>query len=187
MDFATEREDLVSVSRGDVQAFDRLFLHYYPRMKGFISGLLQNEEEAEDICQDIFVSMWQNRERLANIRNLNAYLFRAAKNAVFRHIDRALLFRDYRQQTEQAFSVRSSRCEQEEELYVRELEFLISVAVEKMPPQRKQIYKMSRIEGLCNDEIAARLSINKRTVENHLTLALAAIRKVTVFFFLLFS
>lgn len=186
MDFATEKGALASVARGDVQAFDRLFLYYYPRIKGFISGLLQNEEEAEDISQDIFVSMWQNRERLTNIRNLNAYLFRVAKNAVFRYIERALLFRDYRQQTEQAFSVQSSRCEQEDELYARELEFLISAVVNKMPPQRKQIYKMSRIEGLCNDEIAARLSINKRTVENHLTLALATIRKVIGLFFILF-
>lgn len=186
MDFATEKGYLASVARGDEQAFDCLFLYYFPRIKGFISGLLQNEEEAEDICQDIFVSMWQNRERVTGIRSLNAYLFRVAKNAVFRHIERSLLFRDYRQQTERTFSERLSLCEQEEEIYARELEFLICAAVDKMPPQRKQIYKMSRIEGLRNDEIAARLSINKRTVENQLTLALAAIRKVIGLFCILF-
>lgn len=79
MDFATEKGYIEAVSRGDEQAFESLFLHYFPRIKGFISGILQNEEEAEDISQDIFVSMWQNRDRLKEIENLNAYLYRIAK------------------------------------------------------------------------------------------------------------
>lgn len=183
MDFATEKGYIEAVSRGDEQAFESLFLHYFPRIKGFISGILQNEEEAEDISQDIFVSMWQNREKLNEIENLNAYLFRVAKNTVFRHIERSLLFRDYLQlQTENASFAHDNNESIEEELYAKELEYLIAIAVEKMPPQRKLIYKMSREEGLSNDEIAKRLVISKRTVENHLTLALSDIRKLIVFF-----
>lgn len=183
MDFATEKGYIEAVSRGDEQAFESLFLHYFPRIKGFISGILQNEEEAEDISQDIFVSMWQNKDRLTGIENLNAYLFRIAKNTVFRHIERSLLFRDYQQQQAERSSFSSANNETiEEEIYAKELEYLISVAVEKMPSQRKQIYKMSRMEGLSNDEIAERLVISKRTVENHLTLALADIRKLIGFF-----
>lgn len=183
MDFATEKGYIEAVSKGDEQAFESLFLHYFPRIKGFISGILQNEEEAEDISQDIFVSMWQNKDRLTGIENLNAYLFRIAKNTVFRHIERSLLFRDYQQQQAERSSFSSANNETiEEEIYAKELEYLISVAVEKMPSQRKQIYKMSRMEGLSNDEIAERLVISKRTVENHLTLALADIRKLIGFF-----
>lgn len=183
MDSATEKGYIEAVSKGDEQAFESLFLHYFPRIKGFISGILQNEEEAEDISQDIFVSMWQNKDRLTGIENLNAYLFRMAKNTVFRHIERSLLFRDYQQQQAERSSFSSANNETiEEEIYAKELEYLISVAVEKMPSQRKQIYKMSRMEGLSNDEIAERLVISKRTVENHLTLALADIRKLIGFF-----
>lgn len=187
MDFTTEKGYIEAVSRGDEQAFELLFLHYFPRIKGFISGILQNEEEAEDISQDIFVSMWQSRERLTNIENLNAYLFRVAKNAVYRHIERSLLFRDFQeQQINHALFTSTDNDSIEEELYAKELDFLISVAVEKMPPQRKQIYKMSRVEGISNDEIAERLSISKRTVENHLTQALADIRKIIGFFIIAF-
>ena len=183
MDSATEKGYIEAVSKGDEQAFESLFLHYFPRIKGFISGILQNEEEAEDISQDIFVSMWQNKDRLTGIENLNAYLFRIAKNTVFRHIERSLLFRDYQQQQAERSSFSSANNETiEEEIYAKELEYLISVAVEKMPSQRKQIYKMSRMEGLSNDEIAERLVISNRTVENHLTLALADIRKLIGFF-----
>lgn len=183
MDFATEKGYIYAVSRGDEQAFEMLFAHYFPRVKGFISGILQNEEEAEDISQDIFVSMWQNREQLTKIENLNAYLFRIAKNAVFRHIERSLLFKDYLQQQMEHLSFTSANNESVEEIiYAKELEYLISIAVEKMPSKRQQIYKMSRIEGLSNEEIAERLVISKRTVENHLTLALADIRKLIGFF-----
>ena len=63
MDSATEKGYIEAVSKGDEQACGSLFLHYFPRIKGFISGILQNEEEAEDISQDIFVSMWQNKDR----------------------------------------------------------------------------------------------------------------------------
>lgn len=187
MDLAIEKGYIEALGRGDEQAFESLFLHYFPRIKGFINGILQNEEEAEDISQDIFVSMWQNRERLTNIENLNAYLFRVAKNAVFRHIERSLLFRDFQeQQIDRASFTPTDNDSIEEELYAKELNFLISVAVEKMPPQRKQIYKMSRLEGISNDEIAERLSISKRTVENHLTQALADIRKIIGFFIIAF-
>lgn len=183
MDSATEKGYIEAVSRGDEQAFESLFLHYFPRIKGFISGILQNGEEAEDISQDIFVSMWQNRDRLTGIDNLNAYLFRIAKNTVFRHIERSLLFKDYQElQTERSLLFPTNNDSIEEEIYAKELEYLISIAVEKMPSQRKRIYQMSRMEGLSNEEIAERLAISKRTVENHLTLALADIRKLIGFF-----
>lgn len=183
MDSVTEKGYIEAVSKGDEQAFEALFLHYFPRIKGFISGILQNGEEAEDISQDIFVSMWQNRDRLTGIDNLNAYLFRIAKNTVFRHIERSLLFKDYQeQQTERSLLFPTNNDSIEEEIYAKELEYLISIAVEKMPSQRKRIYQMSRMEGLSNEEIAERLVISKRTVENHLTLALADIRKLIGFF-----
>ena len=74
---------------------------------------------------------------------------------------------------------------EEETLFVRELQSIINRTVERMSPQRSKIYRMSREEGLSNDEIAKRLDISKRTVENHLTAALAILRKVLYLFFLL--
>ena len=65
----------------------------------------------------------------------------------------------------------------EEDLYVKDLEILIALVVDTMPPQRKKIFEMSRYENIDNDEIAAILNISKKTVENHLNLALKEIKK----------
>lgn len=72
----------------------------------------------------------------------------------------------------------------EENMFAEELLLLIQHTVEQMPAQRKRIYEMSRKEGKNNDEIAQLLAINKRTVENHLTQALADIRKMLKHFYL---
>ena len=151
------------------QKFEGFFLDYYPRVKGFINGLLQDAEEAEDLSQDIFMSLWQNRGNLKQIDNLDAYLFRIARNAVFRYIERSLLFKNY--QSRQLSDDNS-------DLYEIESELIIAIAVERMPSQRRKIYQMSREQGLSNENIARELNISKRTVENHLTQALADIRKI---------
>lgn len=158
------------------QKFEGFFLDYYPRVKGFINGLLQDAEEAEDLSQDIFMSLWQNRGNLKQIDNLDAYLFRIARNAVFRYIERSLLFKNY--QSRQLSDDNSDLYEIESELNAKELELIIAIAVERMPSQRRKIYQMSREQGLSNENIARELNISKRTVENHLTQALADIRKI---------
>lgn len=186
MESFDEKGLLKAISKGDEKAFETFFLHYYPQIKGFICGLLQSEEEAEDISQDIFLMLWNNRSSFDNISNLKAYLFRICKNAVYRNIERALLFKNYQQKQSEKAVLSSENNEIDDDIHLKELELLVAMVVEKMPSQRKKIYKMSRELGLNNEEIAQSLNISKRTVENHLTLALADIRKVLFLVFILF-
>lgn len=182
----TEKQILEAISKGDEKAFETFFLYYYPQVKGFICGLLQSQEEAEDISQDIFLMLWNNRSSLNTINNFKSYLFRVCKNAVYRHIERELLFKNYQQkQTEKTVSLPETN-EIDDNIHLKELELLVAMAVEKMPPQRKKIYKMSRESGMSSDEIAQTLGINKRTVENHLSQALTDIRKILFMTFILF-
>ena len=175
MEFTEEQILLRALSRGDEKAFEVLFMRYFPRVKRFISGLLQDDITAEDFAQDILL-----------IENLNAYLYRTSRNAVYQHLRHILLVNEYgekqqenlsRQQNEGAGNI-------EENMFAEELLLLIQHTVEQMPAQRKRIYEMSRKEGKNNDEIAQLLAINKRTVENHLTQALADIRKMLKHFYL---
>lgn len=85
METFDEKQLLKAISEGDEKAFKTFFLYYYPRIKGFINGLLQSQEEAEDLSQDIFLTLWNNRSSLHTINNLKPYLFRFQKCGIPAH------------------------------------------------------------------------------------------------------
>lgn len=163
--------------------FESLFTTYYPKIQNFLAGFLDSKEEVEDLAQDVFVKIWQNRSQLIYVENINAYLYRIAKNTLF----------DYIEKTQKQRYTRTSNLpevpttdEVEELIFADELNDLINLTVEEMPQQRKTIFNFSRKEGLSNEEIAQRLGISKRTVETHISAALSDIRKVISIFLLFF-
>lgn len=179
-----EEEWIKTLSQeNDMKVFDILFVEYFPKIKRFLGGFLDSEEEAEDLSQDVFVKLWQNRQALSCIENLNAYLYRMAKNTLYSYFERTL-----RIETTSVNTCRnlSSTEELEDILFVKELEDLINLAIERMPAQRKAIFILSRKEGLSNQDIATRLGISKRTVETHISTALSDLRKILPLFLLFF-
>lgn len=85
METFDEKQLLKAISEGDEKAFKTFFLYYYPRIKGFINGLLQSQEEAEDLSQDIFLTLWNNRSSLHTLNNIKPYLFAFPKCGVSAH------------------------------------------------------------------------------------------------------
>ncbi|GBU07693.1 DNA-directed RNA polymerase sigma-70 factor [Bacteroidales bacterium] len=179
-----ENECLKKLILGDHKSFDRLFMHYHPRLKNFLFGFIKNEEEACDMAQEIFFKIWQNRESLAQVNSFRAYLFRMARNMVYDYYQYNLVKESYQTKHKQASPDTEDLIEQE--IYAKELSILIDMEVEQMPKKRQRIFKMSRQAGLSNDEISQQLQISKRTVENHITQALADLRKVLLCFVQLF-
>lgn len=171
----TEKEQLFNLSKVDTKAFNDLFMLYFPKIKLFLSGFLDSDTEAEDLAQDVFVKVWQSRQSLTKIENMNAYLYRIAKNTLYTYLDRSF-FPDQINETNPSHI--PSIDELEELIFAKELEELIDIAIEKMPPQRKTIFCLSRKQGLSNEAIALQLNISKRTVETHISAALTDLRKV---------
>jgi RNA polymerase sigma-70 factor (ECF subfamily) len=173
-----EKDDLNGLI-AEREKFRMLFLRYYPKVEGFLTALLKNKTVAKDLSQDVFAHLWEERENLSAIRSLDAYLFSMARNAALNQMKHHALVTNYLQS---CTDLPPEVSDGEERLYAREEKLLIDLCVGKMPPQRRRIYRMSREEGLKNEEIAVRLGLSKKTVENHLNLALGELRKLLLSF-----
>ncbi len=157
-----------------------MFMKYFPKVKCFITRFVKSPAIAEELTQDVFVKIWENFDKITGIEYRDAYIYRIARNE-------ALDFISQRHQEEilvDNFKLKEDYSI-EEEFYAKELELLVELIVNRMPSQRRKVYKMSRMEGLTNDEIAKNLNISKKTVENHLNLALKKIKKIISVFSLL--
>lgn len=183
MNVEIEEKYLKELAGGSRKAFEVLYMTYAPRVEYFLRGLLKNDLEAEDITQDIFYKIWSNRETIVRIDSFKSYLFRMAKNAVCNHYSHLLVKENY-------IEIEKDKQDYEdlieEKIHAEDLELLIVMSIEKMPPQRKKIFKMSRFEHLSNDEIALQLNISKRTVESHISQAMSDLRKLLVLYVITF-
>lgn len=178
----TEREEINCIkafAQGDTRAFELLFLHYQPKLVAFIDGFIKDNEEARDMSQDIFLRLWERREECSEIKSFKAFLFKTAKFAIYNYYDHQLVNSKF---VEQMLYTPEETLSADENLFAKELQELINLTVKNMPEQRRRVFEMSRNEGISNEEIARQLGISKRTVENHITTALATLRRIICVF-----
>lgn len=174
-----EQNNMEVLVKGESEEFDSLFKEFFPKLKRFFIAFLRDEDQAEDFAQDIFVKLWEKRSSLGEIKNKNAYIYRMAKNALCTHFEVTCRIKLLPELPD------SPTLETLEDLLMaQEQEDLINLTIERMPPQRKTIFVLSRREGISNEEIASRLNLSKRTVEAHISAALADIRKIIQIFFI---
>ena len=170
------------LTEGNQEAFRIIFKAAYPQVRAFSKGFTKNDADADDIAQQVFIKLWTKRAILANVRNFETYLYTITKNTVLNHMASQKAFMVEISDIRNLPTGQTSPIEQIE---ASDLQLLIDMTVESMPPQRQAVYRMSREEGLSNDQIAEKLGLQKKTVENHLNLALGDIRKVLKMFILL--
>ena len=177
-------QDIIEeLTEGNQEAFRIIFKAAYPQVRAFSLGLLKNDADADDIAQLVFIKLWTKRAILAQVRNFDTYLYTITKNTVLNHIaSRKALMIDITDIP----NVSTDNVSPLDQIEAGDMQLIIDMVVENMPPQRQAVYRMSREEGLSNDQIAETLGLQKKTVENHLNLALGDIRKVLKIFILLF-
>jgi len=175
MSFRLTKDVVEALVNGDHQMFERVFLAYFKNVKLFVQSLIKSEHESEEIAQELFVKLWTNRDSLGSVKFLSSYIFLSAKNAALDYLKwkyvRDSFYNDQIQGEEETVNT-------EDDYYAKETKSLIELAVSKMPEQRQKVYTLSRNDGKSNDEIAKMLNITKKTVENHMNLALKEVRSV---------
>ena len=159
---------------GDSASFNALFDRYWEMLYATVFSVCSDREVCSEIVHDIFLNLWLKREKL-QIESFKAYIVASARYHVYRHVKNARRKSlEYREDLE--YSSRVSMNDGELNIHYQDLEKSVDKELEELPRRCKEIFTLSRREQLSNDEIATRLDISKRTVENQLTHALRHFR-----------
>ena len=160
---------------GDQTAFELLFKFYYPGLVIFASNIVLSKDEAEEIVQDFFVRLWDNRQNIKTDSSLKNYFFTSVKNRSINFLKSNEIKRQIIEELEKQMK---NELLYNPDVYVdTELQRRLKTAFAKLPPRTAEIFTMSRFRGLTNDEIANDLKLSKRTVETQVSKALKILRK----------
>jgi RNA polymerase sigma-70 factor (ECF subfamily) len=162
------------LQKGNVVAFDSLFEVFSPKLYGFALKYFKNESDAEELVQEVFVKVWENRQTLKSELSFKAYLFTIALNQIRKHFNKKVTSLRYLESLKQESepSENASLQENDFETVLQQINFII----EQMPPRRRDIFTKSKLEGKSSKEIAAELNISPGTVDNQVSEALRFIR-----------
>lgn len=149
-----------------------LFLHMYVPLCSFAAGITGSREDAEEVVQDVFASLWQNRLKLSQDLNIKAYLFTSAKNGSLDIVKHQEVRRKYQEQLS-AFYL-DAYAEASDSNYIIKR---VTEEVEKLPEKNRTVYFLHRRDGLSYSEIAQILDISKKAVEARMSKALTILRE----------
>ena len=169
-----DQELLKRVVAGDEVAFTKLFNRYNRQLYYISLRYTGKEEDAEDIVQEVFSKIWLVRKCIKPDKLFMPYIVKIAKNQIFNRSKRRLIEMAYLKYKKAIQN--DGQNTTEEQLNLGEFEYLIKSEIDHMSPKRKEIYMLSREQGLSNKEIANKLNISRSTVENHINKVLNTLR-----------
>lgn len=166
-------ELLVKLLRvGEQDAFEEIYRRYWQKLLRSAQFKLRSKETIEEILQDLFISLWEKREKVL-IENLEAYLNTSLRYLVINQIKKQILQEKF---VEYSLKKNELTDDVDESVAFNELSIAIEKAIEQLPEKTQQIFRLNRLEYKSVKEIAVLLETPERTVEYHITQALKALR-----------
>jgi RNA polymerase sigma-70 factor (ECF subfamily) len=151
---------------GDQKAFEKLFERYHKKLYAYLMRLLDSKEDAEEIVQESFIKIWEKREEFIEGYSFDAFLFTIAKNTFLNFTREKVNRRVF----EDHFQIINEMESDKTDDYVifKETREIIRLIIDDMPPRRREVFIMRKIEGLSRKEISEKLGISIITVDSHL-------------------
>ncbi len=178
--FSSEEDLLNDLKRSDHIAFEFLFKRFYPRLLGYAIRFVRDEEIAEDILQECFMTFWERRHLLSAV-SLSSLLFLMVRNACLNYLKHSALVRhlsiDYLETLDGEEKLYSAdlMLSADEHILYEDLKAQIDKSLSLLSPRSREIFLLSRFKGLKNREIAEMLGISTTAVEKHISKSLKVI------------
>lgn len=168
----TDEKLIAAIGKDDYISYNKLFVRYYSRLCGYVYHLLADKEDAEDVVQELFLTLWNNRKKIEIGENVSGYLYKMAKNLALNHI---------RMQTNYKTLLENREAQlpyyEENPLETEEFRIALYDCIDLLPGRCKEVLLLHRVKGLKQKEIADRLSISVKTVKNQIWTSLQRLKK----------
>ena len=165
-----------NISQGDKNSFEELFRLFSKKIYNISRKLRLNHEEAEEMVQDVFLSIWKNRVSLDPDLSINAYMIAIIRSLVIKKNRKDARFFAF-QQYQIPLSDQASANTPQDDLIYSEFHVLSMEIIEKLPKAQKEAFKMKHLENRSYEEIAVKLNVSQRTVENQVFRATKWVKK----------
>ena len=166
---------LQQLREGNESAFESVFRQYFKVLVVYAKKYVQDFDLAQDIAQEVFASFYERRESVSIHTSLKSFLYTSVRNRCLDELKKNQIHDKHKDMIKHT----SSAIEEDSDVVHKvELQEKIYKAIQKLPDQNQKIFKMSRLEGKSNQEIADELNLSKRTVETHISNALKTIKSI---------
>jgi RNA polymerase sigma-70 factor (ECF subfamily) len=163
----SDKKLLCGIRDNDLSAFEMLYNRYKRKIYAFSLKYLRNRTEAEDLVQNIFINLWEHRQSLDETQSIKNHIYNIYKNRAIRTRYLEYEIKRLDQSSNPTYDL----------VIMHDLESTINNVVTTLPPQQQKIFSMSRGENYSHEEIAKKLDLSVRTVENQIYRTLKVIRK----------
>jgi len=169
------------IKKGDEGAFELLFYRYYPRLLAFAREIVQSEDIANDMLQDVYLKLWEKRKELRDISVKNL-LYTMVRNQCLNYLRHQRVINNKKvaisemNQIEELYDI-DFHLKTPDSLLAQQLEEEIQHLMNKLPEKSREVFRLSRIKGLKNKEIAEELNVSQKNVEKHISKSLQLFRK----------
>lgn len=155
-----------------MKAFDIIYKKYSRRLYGFVFRYIKQEADTEEVVQEVFMKIWQSRENINIYSSFESFLFTISHNATVNLLKKRATEQKYVEHVKSLQRIEETY-ELTDEIRYNELNQKFQDLLNELTPRQKEIFQLSREEGLSNEEIAKKLGISVQTVKNHLVTTLS--------------
>ena len=161
-----ERSFVRQISLGDQKAFSEVYDRYKPMLYRFVFKILKSEELANDSCQEVFMKIWEDRERLTEVISFRYYLLTVGKNHSLNILKKVLS--EEKNVSDFVSSYNEISNDLEEQMQSNEYQYFISCVLDSLTPQSQRVFHLCRQQGLSYDEAAENMGVSRNIIKKHM-------------------